>query len=61
MADINHSHAGEPPVEGDGINYRGIVWFVGVLAVTTIASALGYAVIWLNAMAQGRSEAGRRA
>ena len=38
MADTNHSHAGDPPVEGDGISYRGIVWFVGVLAVTTVAS-----------------------
>ena len=32
-----------------------------VVVVTTIASALAYAVIWLNAMVQGRSEAGRRA
>ncbi len=24
------------PTEGDGISYRGVVWFVGVLAVTTI-------------------------
>jgi cardiolipin synthase len=32
-----------------------------VVAATTIASALGYGVIWFNAMGQGRSEAGRRA
>jgi len=38
MADTNHPHAGSVPVEGDGISYRGIVWFVVILAATTIAS-----------------------
>ena len=32
-----------------------------VVAVITIASAFAYAVLWLNAMTLGRSEAGRRA
>ena len=34
MADTNHSHTGSIPVEGDGISYRGIIWFVAVLAIT---------------------------
>jgi len=39
MADINHhSHVGEGPVEGDGISYRGIIWFVVVMAVTVMGS-----------------------
>jgi hypothetical protein len=46
MADTNHSHAGDVPVEGDGIHYRGIVWFVGVLAVTTIASQILMVVLF---------------
>ena len=40
MADTKHPQAVTPstgPVEGDGISYRGIVWFVGVLIVTTLA------------------------
>lgn len=37
MADTNHAHAGpDIPVEGDGIHYSGIGWFVVVLAVTTL-------------------------
>lgn len=40
MADTSHSRAGSAPVEGDGISYRGIVWFVGVLVVTTVVSQL---------------------
>ena len=40
MSNTNHSHLGDVPVEGDGISYRGIVWFVGVLAITTIASQI---------------------
>jgi hypothetical protein len=39
MADTRHLHV-EPaplgPVEGDGISYSGIVWFVVVLTVTTV-------------------------
>ena len=40
MADIDHSDLEDSPVEEDGINYRGIVWFVAVLAITTLASQL---------------------
>jgi hypothetical protein len=38
MADIKHPHAAGStgPTEGDGISYRGIVWFVGILVVTTL-------------------------
>ncbi|MCC7008128.1 MAG: hypothetical protein IT184_04880 [Acidobacteria bacterium] len=35
MADTEHLHA-EAPVEGDGVNYRGIIWFVVILTVTTL-------------------------
>ena len=38
MADINHSHASEGPVEADGVSYRGIVWFVIIMAITVIGS-----------------------
>jgi hypothetical protein len=42
MADTNHSHTHAPvgadPVEGDGVSYRGIGWFVVVLALTTFIS-----------------------
>lgn len=38
MADTDHSRAGSVPVEGDGISYRGVVWFVAILAATTIFS-----------------------
>jgi hypothetical protein len=38
MADTNHSHVGTGPVEGDGISYRGIVWFVVIMAVTVLGS-----------------------
>jgi len=44
MADTKHSAVGELPVEGDGIRYRGIVWFVVVLVGTTVASQL---LMWL--------------
>lgn len=35
MPDTKH-HAAAAPVEGDGVSYRGIVWFVVILAVTTV-------------------------
>lgn len=35
MADTNSHQSGQLHVEGDGINYRGIVVFVAILAVTT--------------------------
>jgi hypothetical protein len=40
MADIDHGRAAIGPVEGDGITYRGIVWFVAILAITTLVSQL---------------------
>ena len=41
MADTKHSHAaGRDAVEGDGISYRGIVWFVAVLVMTTVLSQI---------------------
>lgn len=35
MADTKHLHAPEP-IEGDGVNYGGIVWFVVILTATTL-------------------------
>ena len=38
MADIKHVQPAHPPearTEADGVNYRGIVWFVVILVVTT--------------------------
>jgi hypothetical protein len=35
MADINSQPDGSPFVESDGVNYRGIVVFVAILAITT--------------------------
>ena len=35
MADTKHGHAASP-IEGDGVNYRGIVWFVVVLVGTVV-------------------------
>ena len=46
MADIKTRHAGPAPtgpVEGDGISYRGIVWFVVILVATTAFCQL---VVW---------------
>ena len=41
MADTKHHHAPSPlPVEGDGVSYSGIFWFVVVLTVTTVACQL---------------------
>ena len=42
MSDTSHLHApaGTEPTEGDGVNYRGIVWFVAILAGTTFACQL---------------------
>lgn len=38
MADTNRLSNSAPvgPVEGDGVNYRGIVWFVVILTATTV-------------------------
>lgn len=43
MADTKHA-AVVPPVEGDGVNYRGIVWFVVILVGTTVVCQ---ALMWL--------------
>ena len=45
MADTNHQQTPghDSPVEGDGISYGGIGWFVVVLTVTT---AICYALMW---------------
>lgn len=40
MADIKHT----APVEGDGISYRGIFWFIVVLALVTVTCQL---LIWV--------------
>lgn len=42
MADTKHVH-GAAPVEGDGVSYSGIVWFVVILTVTTVACQL---IVW---------------
>jgi hypothetical protein len=37
MTDTNHhGHAPSEPVEADGIHYRGIVWFMAILFITTV-------------------------
>jgi hypothetical protein len=41
MADTKHHHAPSPmPVEGDGVSYSGIFWFVVVLTATTVGCQL---------------------
>lgn len=42
MADTNHVHA-TPPVEGDGVNYMGIVWFIVILTATTVFCQI---IVW---------------
>lgn len=36
MADTKHGAAPPLPVEGDGVSYSGILWFVVILTVTTL-------------------------
>ena len=45
MSDTSHQHvvAGSGPTEGDGVSYRGIVWFIVILAGTTFACQL---LVW---------------
>jgi hypothetical protein len=39
MADTNHhAFTGNGPVEGDGVSYRGIIWFVVIMAITVLGS-----------------------
>jgi hypothetical protein len=41
MADTDHHpHVGDGPVEGDGISYRGIVWFVAIMVATVVGSQI---------------------
>jgi hypothetical protein len=42
MSDTSHhpDPAAGGPTEGDGVNYRGIVWFIAILAGTTFACQL---------------------
>jgi hypothetical protein len=42
MADTKHVHD-TPPIEGDGVSYSGIVWFVVILTATTLACQL---IVW---------------
>lgn len=47
MADTKPTHGTHgtlPPVEGDGISYSGIVWFVVILTVTTLVCQL---LMWI--------------
>jgi hypothetical protein len=58
MADTKHhaGHAGSGPVEGDGISYRGIVWFIVILTATTIfCQVLVWGLFeWMDARAESR-------
>jgi len=47
MADTSH-HAQPAPVEGDGISYSGLIWFMVVIAITTIACQL---LMWVLLLA----------
>jgi hypothetical protein len=47
MADTSH-HAQPAPVEGDGISYSGLVWFMVVIAITTIGCQL---LMWVLLLA----------
>ena len=54
MVDTKHPHAAAStePTEGDGVSYRGIVWFVGVLIATTLVCQ--GLVWWMFRYEQGR-------
>ncbi len=46
MADTKHPPAASPPVEGDGVNYGGLVWFVVILtAVTVVCQVLMWGLL----------------
>jgi hypothetical protein len=36
MADTKSVSEGQLPIESDGVSYRGIVWFIAIIAITTI-------------------------
>jgi hypothetical protein len=40
MADTNHHAHDSLPIEGDGVHYSGIGWFLVILVVTVVASQL---------------------
>lgn len=44
MADTKSTHGTHAPVEGDGISYSGIVWFIVILTVTTLVCQL---LMWI--------------
>ena len=46
MADTKPHHARLAPVEGDGISYSGIVWFVVILTVTTLVCQILMVVLF---------------
>lgn len=61
MADTKHGHGHDAlPVEGDGVNYRAILWFLVILVITVLISQL---VVWgffeLSEWRIARSEAPR--
>jgi hypothetical protein len=57
MTDTKHT---PPPVEGDGISYRGIVWFAVILTLVTVTCQV---LIWvlLKAMQHQTPDASRQA
>ena len=61
MADINSQHGRPAETEGDGINYRGIVVFVGILVATTIVCELIVVGMYKMFDAQGRATGVARA
>jgi hypothetical protein len=36
MVDTNHAHGSPIHVEGDGVSYSGIIWFIVILTATTL-------------------------
>jgi len=55
MADTKH-HARPAPVEGDGVSYSGLVWFIVILTATTLfCQLLVWGVFeWMDARARSR-------
>ena len=56
MADTKSHHAPLEPVEGDGISYSGIVWFVVILTITTLVCQ-GLMIVLFNVMQYQANEA----
>jgi len=54
MADTRKIHVA-PPVEGDGVSYSGIVWFVVILVVTTVVCQL-LMVVMFKAMGHEKAK-----